>query len=265
MNIILPSLIAVLLYAAGSVYQGRALVQGHTIHKPLIQGIALTASILQMLSIYFVLHTQQGIDLSYVNVGSLISWLIINVVLLSSLRKPVENLFVILFPIAATTILLSAFHLSPTDIKTNLSAGMILHVLFSVLAYSILTIAFCQALLLAYQDYRLKHRHPTGMIRLFPPLQTMESLLFEFLWAGLLLLSCSLLSGFIALDNSFVQSHKASLSIIAWLVFAILLWGRHALGWRGITAIRWTICGFTLLVLAYFGSKLLLDLIKQAG
>ena len=87
------------------------------------------------------------------------------------------------------------------------------------------------------------------------------------IWAGLTLLSISIASGFIFLDNLFAQhlAHKTILSLAAWTTFAVLLWGRHQLGWRGKTAIRGTLTGFSLLVLAYFGSKLVLEVILQRG
>lgn len=80
---------------------------------------------------------------------------------------------------------------------------------------------------------------------------------------GFALLSLALVSGFVFLDNIFAQQmvHKTVLSIAAWAVFGILLWGRWRYGWRGRTAIRWTLSGFTALVLAYFGSKVVLELI----
>jgi len=86
----------------------------------------------------------------------------------------------------------------------------------------------------------------------------MEQLLFQFLLCGEVLLTLALLSGFVFLDNMFAQhlAHKTLLSCLAWIVFGILLWGRHFRGWRGSNAIRWTLAGFLLLMLAYFGSKL---------
>jgi len=125
------------------------------------------------------------------------------------------------------------------------------------------SLAMFQALLLSLQDHQLKHKHPSGLIRNFPPLQTMESLLFGFLWAGWVVLSLSLLSGWLFFEDLFAQHlvHKTVLSCIAWVVFAVLLWGRHQLGWRGHKAIRWTLAGFCLLMLAYFGSKLVREFI----
>ena len=99
----------------------------------------------------------------------------------------------------------------------NEQPGILAHILLSILAYGLLTIAVFQALLLLLQDYRLKHKHPSGLIRNFPPLQTMESLLFGFLWGGWSLLSLSLLSGWLFVDNLFAQhlAHKTILSCFA--------------------------------------------------
>ena len=90
-----------------------------------------------------------------------------------------------------------------------------------------------------------------------------ESLLFGFLWAGWVVLSLSLISGWFFVEDMFAQHlvHKTVLSCIAWVVFGILLWGRNRLGWRGHRAIRWTLLGFILLMLAYFGSKLVREFI----
>jgi ABC-type uncharacterized transport system permease subunit len=143
---------------------------------------------------------------------------------------------------------------------------LITHILLSILAYGILTIAAFQAGLLGLQNYQLKHKHPTRFIRTFPPLQTMERLLFQFLLCGELLLTLALITGFVFLDNMFAQdvAHKTLLSCLAWIVFGILLWGRHFRGWRGNNAIRWTLAGFLLLALAYFGSKLVSEFFLAA-
>lgn len=93
----------------------------------------------------------------------------------------------------------------------------------------------------------------------------MESLLFQLITVGFILLSVTLISGFFFLEDLFAQhvAHKTLLSLIAWCVFGVLLWGRWRFGWRGQTAIRWTLSGFGFLVLAFFGSKLVLELILR--
>ena len=102
-----------------------------------------------------------------------------------------------------------------------------------------------------------------GVVRSLPSLQSMETLMFQLLGAGLVLLTVSLVTGFVFLENLFAQhlAHKTILSLLAWLLFAVLLVGRSRYGWRGQTAIRWTLSGFAALMLAYFGSKLVLELI----
>jgi ABC-type uncharacterized transport system permease subunit len=91
----------------------------------------------------------------------------------------------------------------------------------------------------------------------------MEALLFQMISTGVIFLTVSLLSGFIFIDDLFAQHlvHKTVLSILAWLIFSALLFGRMRYGWRGQTAIQWTLIGFTSLLLAYFGSKMVLELI----
>ena len=144
---------------------------------------------------------------------------------------------------------------------------MLFHIAASLLAYALLTLAALQAALLAIQDRQLKHHHPMGIVRLLPPLQLMESMLFELLWAGVAVLAMAIISGFLFVEDIFAQHlvHKTVLTIIAWVIYSVLLWGHHQLGWRSQTAVRLTLVAFVLLVLAFFGSKLVLELILQRG
>ncbi|MFL6611097.1 MAG: inner membrane protein YpjD, partial [Pseudomonas sp.] len=188
---------------------------------------------------------------------------VIALTLVACSRIPVENLLVLLFPLGLATVLLAQFAPSGTVQIIDEEPGILAHILLSILAYGLFTIAVFQALLLLVQDHQLKNKHPSGLIRNFPPLQTMESLLFGFLWAGWTLLSLSLISGWLFVENLFAQHlvHKTLLACLAWVVFSVLLWGRNRLGWRGHKAIRWTLAGFCLLMLAYFGSKLVREYI----
>ena len=232
-------------------------------NKPLLLVLGLAALIAQCLGLTPQLLTDAGLVLDFFNAANLIAAAVIALTLLACLRIPVENLLLFLFPLGMLTAALSVLVPHGTLEPINEQPGILAHILLSVLAYGLLTIAVFQALLLLVQDHRLKHKHPAGLIRNFPPLQTMESLLFGFLWAGWGLLSLSLVSGWLFLDNLFAQHlvHKTLLSCVAWVVFGLLLWGRTRLGWRGHKAIRWTLAGFCLLMLAYFGSKLVREFI----
>ena len=145
----------------------------------------------------------------------------------------------------------------------NSDGGILLHIGSSILAYAVLTLAAAQAALVALQDHQLRHRHTRGIIQVLPPLQLMETMLFELLWVGVILLSVSIGTGILFLDDIFAQHlvHKTTLSIIAWMLFSILLWGHYHLGWRSQTAVRLTLVGFALLMLGFFGSKMVLELI----
>ncbi|PPD25360.1 MAG: hypothetical protein CTY22_09015 [Methylomonas sp.] len=139
------------------------------------------------------------------------------------------------------------------------------HILSSMIAFSLLNIAALQAILLAVQDQQLRRHQPRRLMLALPPLQAMEALLFQMIGAGVLFLTGSLVSGFLFIEDLFAQHlvHKTVLSIMAWLIFSGLLLGRLRYGWRGRTASQWTLIGFVLLLFAYFGSKLVLELILK--
>lgn len=148
-----------------------------------------------------------------------------------------------------------------THLEHNPQVGS--HIIFALLAYAIMAIASLFALMLAYVDHRLKkHKQPISAIPL-PPLMTLEKSLFQFILMGFILLSCTLVTGFIFLDDMFAQekAHKAILSIVAWLIYATLLWGHYKKGWRGRFVIYITIVASSLLTLAYFGSRFVREVI----
>lgn len=220
--------------------------------------VALHAAVL-----YPDLMTGNGLNLGFFNAASLIALLTVLILLLAALKQPVENLGIPVLPIAAATVALASWNPGQHTAVTSGSWQLDLHILFSVLAYSLFALAAVQAILLAIQDRHLRNRHPGGFIRALPPLQIMERLLFQMIGTGFTLLSAALLTGILFLEDIFSQHlvHKTILSIAAWLIFGILLWGRWKFGWRGRKAIRWTLSGFIFLLLAYFGSKLVLELI----
>ena len=263
MHPLLPSLAAAFLYAGATAYQGLHLKKRSTPDKRLLVPFGALALLLHAISLFYQLNHDGALNLDFFNAASLIACAVIGLILLACARIPVQNLLLLLFPLGALTVLLAEFMPSGTIRPVAAHPGILAHILLSILAYGLLTIAVFQSILLLLQDYQLKHKHPSGLIKNFPPLQTMESLLFGFLWAGWSLLSLSLVSGWLFLGNLFAQHlvHKTLLACLAWIVFSVLLWGRHHLGWRGHKAIRWTFAGFCLLMLAYFGSKLVREYI----
>lgn len=226
--------------------------------------LGLAAVLLHAVVLYYWIVTPAGVNLGFFNATSLIAWLIALLLLLSALVKPVENLGIVLLPLAALTVVLEIIFPSSHIFSIQDGfGGLDLHILISILAASLLSIAAVQAGLLTIQDMHLHQKHPGGFIRALPPLQTGEKLLFQMIGLGFILLSLALITGAIFIENIFAQHlvHKTVLSLIAWIVFATLLLGRWRFGWRGRTAIRWTMSGFATLMLAYFGSKLVLEVI----
>ncbi|MEJ2132973.1 MAG: cytochrome c biogenesis protein CcsA, partial [Gammaproteobacteria bacterium] len=223
-------------------------------------GFAMAA---QAVAVVLVLTTPNGLDLGLFSVASLISMIVVFLTLLGSIRQPMESLFLLVYPLAAVCVIGSLVLSSGYEPRPQLPRGIELHALLSIVAYSILTLAACQALVFAFQEHRLHTGGSFTLLRALPPLATMEVLLFQLLWTGLAVLTASIISGFVFLEDMFAQHvvHHTVLSLSAWVVFAMLLWGHHALGWRGVTAIRWTLTGFVLLMLAYFGSKLVIEII----
>jgi ABC-type uncharacterized transport system permease subunit len=225
--------------------------------------LSLVALLLHAIIAWNSIIQEGGVNLGFYKVAALI-FLVINVACITSLaRRPLQNLLVVLFPLSAMAVMVSTFAPDTSAVVSDLSGGMLLHISSSILAYAVLSLAAFQSALLAVQDHQLKHRHTRGIVQILPPLQLMESMLFELLWIGVSLLSISIASGFVFIDDIFAQSlvHKTVLTIIAWLLFSLLLWGHYQLGWRSRTAVRLTLAGFTLLMLAFFGSKLVLELI----
>lgn len=267
MTSLIPTLIALCAYLAAGVLIWRPLRDGQAATRRARNGYRALAGLGLLAHAWLVAGATfgaQGANLHLFHAASLTIWLVVAVWLLASLKHPVDTLGIALLPSAAATTLAVGFFGS-TQSAHSYSGELALHIGISVLAYSILTIAALQALLLAVQDRQLRHKHPGGFMRALPPLQTMESLLFQLLSLGFILLSLALGSGLLYLEDMFAQHlvHKTVLSIVAWCLFGILLLGRWLAGWRGRTAIYWTLGGFFALLLAYFGSKLVLELILQ--
>ena len=225
--------------------------------KSNLLGIGLVAVLFHAISLYHGLFSSAGLNLGFFNAISLISFLIALLIMLAAITNPVENLGIFLLPMAALAILLGIIFPIEHTLPAADAMELKLHILMSIMASSLLGIAAVHAIVLAIQDRQLRNKRPGGYIRALPPLQTMESLLFQMIGLGFILHSLSLITGIIYLEDMFAQhlAHKTILSIIAWFVFAILLWGRWRFGWRGTTAIRWTLGGFTTLLGAYLGSK----------
>lgn len=269
----LLSVAAVTLYVAVTVILVRSFLRsppgsGHQKPRPrqfLLP--ALTAVIFQGISLASSIREDGAMNFSFWIMASLVILIVVMILLTTALTRPVEKLGVVIFPLAAVVEAIRFSVPDQTHLIHSSGPGMQLHIFASIAAYSLLNIAAVQALLLALQDRQLHQRRSNRFTRSLPPLQTMETLLFQMIATGFMLLTVSLISGVVFIDDLLAQhlAHKTLLSVLAWIVFAVLLWGRIRHGWRGQTAIRWTLGGFLSLMLAYFGTKLVLEIILQQG
>ena len=248
------------LYLLGALRQWLTVTGRKPSAKQLVLVLTALAAILHGVSLSQSLFVDGTLNLSFFQVGSLISLVITLLLLFSSWRKPVENLFVALLPMAATVSILAST-IERQVLLTDVNEGMMWHIVLAILAYSIFTIASVQAILLTIQDKNLRHHKTRGIIKALPPLQTMDLLLFEMLWIGMIMLSLSFIVGFPYIHDLFAQHlvHKIVFAILGWIIFAILLVGRYQFGWRGIIASRWTLVGMGFLILSYFGVQFVLE------
>ena len=135
------------------------------------------------------------------------------------------------------------------------------HVLTSIFAYGLLTVGAFIAVYAIVQESRLQRAQLTSASALFAPLETTERLLFAIATTGFIVLALSVITGVTFIENLFAQHlvHKTTLSLLALLLFAVLLIGRWFAGWRGTRAIALYLAGFASLCLAYFGSRFVLE------
>ncbi len=258
------ALITAVLYCLAGWWLWQRLRRGGS-ETPLIRHLwpALVALLLHTVLVWRGLFAPEGLNVELFTILGLVGWLVAGLLSAATLSLPVASLGIVVYPVAALSAIGLALAPAGHYLSAELDFGLRAHILLSILAYSLLSIAAVQAALLYVQDSHLHRHQPGGFIRALPPLETMEKLLFGMIGLGFAVLTLSLASGAFYLEDIFGQHlvHKTVLSVIAWLIFAVLLFGRWRFGWRGRVAIRWAIGGFIVLMLAYFGSKFVIELL----
>lgn len=196
---------------------------------------------------------------------SLMLWLAVLIYWVESFHARLEGLQPLVLPLAATCAFLPALFPGQHSITNATSAMFRGHFFIAMVAYSLFTLAALHAIIMAVVERRLHRGELSRPLSSLPPLLTMESLLFRLIAIGFVLLTLTLASGFAFSESVFGKAvtlnHKTLFSVISWLIFAGLLFGRFAWGWRGRKALRWTLAGFAALLLAYVGSRFVLEVI----
>ncbi|MEO7726207.1 MAG: cytochrome c biogenesis protein CcsA [Burkholderiales bacterium] len=220
---------------------------------------------LHALLLYQSVFDSAGMHLGIGNAISTILWLTVAIYWLGNLAYRFDGLQAMVMPVAAVCVLLPTVFPATHALPNTQLAAFKAHLLIALLAYSLFTIASLHVLLMALLERRLHTGKLPLALQSLPPLLTMETLLFRIIAAGFVLLTLTLASGIVFSEELFGKAlrfnHKTVFGILSWLIFAALLGGRRLYGWRGRIAVRWTLTGFLMLVLAYVGSKFVLEVI----
>lgn len=214
------------------------------------------------IALVLLFNSKDGFD--FLTIGSLIAVIGSLLLWFSNRNKDLSLLLTFAFPLSALMLILNA--IEPWHLRSlhSQSIGTSIHILIAAVAYSLFTAACGISILLALQEYQLKHHHLRQLLRV-PPLQVLEDLMFEFIWAAFILLTITIVTGVYFIDDIFAQKlvHKTAFTIASWCVFAGLLAGHHFIGWRGQHAVKLTLGGFILLMLGYFGSSIVLQFLAR--
>jgi ABC-type uncharacterized transport system permease subunit len=192
-------------------------------------------------------------------------WLAVAMYWIESFYARLEGLQMLTMPAAALCVALPALFPEQHLLLNADSLAFRAHFLMAMLAYSLFTLAALHAVLMAAAERRLHKGHLSRALASLPPLLTMEALLFRLIHVAFVLLTATLISGVFFSEALFGKpltfTHKTVFAILSWVIFALLLAGRHFRGWRGRLALRWTLAGFVALLLAYVGSRFVLEVL----
>ena len=210
---------------------------------------------------YNLISQTKGFDF---NASLSLTLLVINFLFcLFMFTKPIYHLGLILFPITAFIILVTLFYKTGSTPAALTNNNLQLHILSSFMSYGFLGLAGIEAMLLLFQERKLRHVKDSSLAISLPPIEVMEKVMFDLIVIGFILLTVSLLSGapFILGDNNFFLMQKIIFSLISWITFAYLLFKRFSSGVRGTKAAHLTLSGITFLFIAYLGTRLFFELL----
>jgi ABC-type uncharacterized transport system permease subunit len=209
--------------------------------------------------------TPAGFDVSFANALSAVAGLTAFIAWIGTLAGALPGILAVALPAAAIGAPLPALFPNPHEVAFPNEPFALLHIAVALAAFALLIVAALQALILLGLQKRLHRGIPEPAGQGMPPLLTLERLLFRMVDIGFILLTLALVSGALFSEELFGKplrfTHKVVFSVLGWLVFAALVFGRYRYGWRGKTALGWVLAGTCLLLLAYVGSKFVLEVL----
>ena len=257
----IPAIILFLLYTVSAWAMLRSVKQPRL--EPLAWILILVALIGHSDVIMLMMRVSPRFSIGLLEALSLLGWTLAVLACLVSIDKQNRVLGAILMLSAAVGAALGTGlgGVGRSYAEATLGWELTAHILLSMAAAALLFAAAVTAILLVILDRRLRTRRIADLSSALPPLDALEKIMFRLVAAGFGLLTLALITGFVFVTNLFTQNlvQKTVLSLIAWLIFGVLLIGRLRFGWRGRSAVRWTLSGFGILAVAYFGVKFVLE------
>lgn len=265
MDVLIVSILAIVSYVLAAISQSMSLVGQWRHAKFWMLFLGFIGICLHGLLLHQWIDMPTGQNLNIFNLFSLTVWLVAVLVIVMMLFRSIDVLAILVFPLAAISILLVLRFPEAAIIKTSASPDTLFHILLSIITFCVLCVAGLLAVLLAVQDSMVRNKRGVALVEKLPALESLERLLFQVNGLGFILLSVLMITSVYfyhgILFHSQTLFQKTLLAATAWIIFAVLLLGRFAFGWRGRKAIYGTLIGVLLLFLAYFGSKVLLRVI----
>ncbi|MDI6747770.1 MAG: cytochrome c biogenesis protein CcsA [Rhodocyclaceae bacterium] len=269
----IPHFLAAVLYVALAVHFWRTRWRGAVLNQPVTGVAGWERTLLFVALIFHGVALWQDITpgggaalhFGFAVALSVMTWLAVVLYWIESFYARMEGLQMLGLPLAAACVLLP-WVLPGQHVLANAGSPTFrVHLLMAMLAYSLFTLAALHAILMAVAERRLHRGRLTPLFAGLPPLLTMEALLFRLIHIAFGLLTLTLISGAVFSEHIFGKAlqfnHKTVFAVLSWLIFAALLFGRHRYGWRGRIALRWTLTGFAVLLLAYVGSRFVLEVV----
>jgi ABC-type uncharacterized transport system permease subunit len=216
-------------------------------------------------TLYASLFDAAELRFGFAHALSAMTWLAVALVWFESFFYRLDGMEPLVLPLAAVAVPLPALFPGLASSGAYAQAGAFrLHLVLAMIAYGLFVIALLHAMLMAVAERQLHRKSHFSLITL-PPLLTLEKLLFRVIAAAFLFLTLTLATGIAFSETLFGRAlradHKTVFAVLSWLTFGLLLAGRWLYGWRGRTATRWTLTGFVLLILAYVGSRFVLEVV----
>ena len=256
------AIIAIITYFLSVLLIMPGLAGKQQIYARLTLVLAVIALVSHGIALKTLIFVSEGQNLTLLNLGSTVSLLISIIMTIVAFNGRAWFLLPIVYSLSIINLLLAT--IMPGEFITHLEASVttFIHIGLALLGYATLIIAALYALQLGLLDYQLKNKKLIFTPDI-PPLMVIERKMFHIIQVGVILLTLTLGTGMIFMDNVFNKEniHKAILSICAWVIYLILLWGHFHHGWRGRRVIVFNLIGAFILTLAFFGNRLLLHVV----